>query len=338
MDRSPSTRRSTHPIPAHRRVARRGIMPVILIACSLLPSAVLGRGWLGVSVQDITPELREAMEIRARSGALVSDVSEGGPAQKVGIEPRDVIVRVDDTPVEDTGDLLAVLGEKLAEERVRITVLRDGDERTFEATLAERAERAEIGELEEEIERELRLAPEVEGSGPDLKWLPGGLDALRLRVPRGAVLGVTVHALDSDLASYFDTRPGRGVVVLRVEPDSPAQRAGMRPGDLVLEINRRSVDSPEQLRSEVLALRPGDDWRIRGQRHGEPIDFRGRIERNGDWPSEPGRFDRPHSTRDRMTPEGLNPARGLRRLERQIERLQERIEALERRLERRGHR
>lgn len=337
MDRIPWIPRIFHTTRPRPRAEMHRVVSLTFMACLILPSILFGRGWLGVSVQDITPELREAMALEARAGALVSDVSEGGPAEKAGIEPRDVIVRMDGVPVEDTSDLLAALGAKSPSDRVRISVLRGTGEMTFDATLGEREKEPPVVD-DETVERELRLHPEPGTGRPEWNWVPKSLDALGLAIPRRGQLGVSVHSLDADLAPYFDARAGEGVVVLRVQPDSPADRAGVRGGDILLEINRDKIRSPEGLRRAVADMRPGDDWVIRGRRHGEPIEFRGRTERNSDWPSEQGRYDRPPLARDRVPPEQWDRDRILRRLERTVERLQERIEDLERRLERGGRR
>ncbi len=333
MDRISPPSRSFPPLQSIPRLPRRLRLSLALIPCLLLPAVALGRGWLGVSVQDITPELREAMEIEARSGALVSDVSEGGPAETAGIEPRDVILRVDGSPVEDTGDLLAILREKSPADRVEILVLRGNVERKLEALLGEPG--AGAGPTtEERIEREFRDEPFAEGIPPNLDWAPGRYEGLQL-LRRGPQLGVSVHSLDEDLASYFDAREGEGVLVLRVEPDSPADRAGIRGGDLLIKINRRSIGSPEDLRGVIRELGPGDDWVIQGRRHGRDLEFRGRIERNSDWPSEPGRLQRLMPRADRARSSASELERMVQRLERQIERLRDRIEDLEGRYSRR---
>ncbi|MGK3988838.1 DegQ family serine endoprotease [Sorangium sp. So ce136] len=181
------------------------------------------RGALGVAIQDVSPALAEALGLPPDTrGAVVSDVSEGSAADKAGLRRGDVVVALRGEHLSDGRDLRMRIAETKPGTRVELRVLRDGRSLTLTATL---------DELPEPQQEEPAPAPAASGA-----------------------LGIDVAALSDDLRRRFEI-PGdlKGAVVVGLSPDSPAARAGLGPGDVVLEANRKPVTSPEQLRQEVEA-------------------------------------------------------------------------------------
>lgn len=186
------------------------------LARSILPqlreTGHVVRGWLGVGIQPITQSLERAFDLKSRKGALVSQVSPDGPAAEAGIERGDVIVRFDGKPVTDTRDLPRLVASTPIGKTVEVEVLRGGKRRTLDV---------EIGELADAPKRVAR----AERSG-----LSGfGLEVVDLTPSVRRRFGVDEHL--------------RGAVVARVSPDGPAANAGLRPGDVLLEVNREPVGS-----------------------------------------------------------------------------------------------
>ncbi len=171
------------------------------------------RGMLGVQVQDLTPELAQAFDIPNRKGVVITAVIPGSAAEKAGLKPGDIIVAINDRPVEDSADVRNTIGLIRVGSRVKLTILRDGKERTIHATIGEE-QRSEIAG--EEIH-------------PYLK---------------GAVLG----EIGENSPLYERVK---GVVVVDVAPGSRAWRAGLRKGDVILSANRRPVSNLKQLRKAV---------------------------------------------------------------------------------------
>lgn len=169
----------------------------------LLEFGEIRRGQLGVIIQDVTPELAEALELPAASGALVAEVVADSAAAAAGIEVGDVVVRFDDEAVEDGADLRNRVGLVRAGESVRLEVLREG--------------------------RRLKLKAKVGGGSSSS--LAAGIAAERLE---GASFGEI--AADHPLAGEVS-----GVQVLDVTRGSTAARFGLRPGDIILSVNRRPV-------------------------------------------------------------------------------------------------
>ena len=295
------------------------VLPLLLLLTSVFLASVCfaaARGWLGVSVQDITQELGEAMGLATDSGALISDVVPDGPADQAGLRTRDVIVQLDEVRIENAEDLVETLIDHQAGERVLLTVLRGGEKLTSEATLRE-----------PQTDSDDRWSDDLEALPDKIRSLPL-LDRII-----GPQLGVEVYRLDSpDLARYFQTKPGHGVVVLRVIPESPAERAGIRPGDVLLRFNDATVSSAEELRKEVHRLDRGDGWSIDGLRDGGQTRWSGEIERDSRPRREVlQRRDLLQELRPEEQP--VWTRRQTQRLEREIDELRERIRDLERRLD-----
>ena len=191
----------------------KGILP------QLRASGRVTRGWLGVVIQRITPDISEHLDLEDETGALVSRVMSDGPADEAGIEHGDVIVEFNGQDIEDWNDLPRVVASTPVGKKVKVVVLRDGKRKTI---------KAKIGELEEAETAELAMR---EGS-------PGAF-------------GLRVQNLTSDLAEQLGVDEPHGVVVTAVEADSPAQEAGLRRGDVILEVDRSEVKNMDDLRGAL---------------------------------------------------------------------------------------
>ena len=188
------------------------------------------RGWLGVGIQDLTPELAEYYGLEEKKGVLVSQVFKGDPAEEAGIKPNDIIVSVDGETVNTGRELSAKIADLEVGKKTKIVVIRDGKEKTITAKLAERKD------------------PDVVASKQDLK--------------DNGELGLQVSELNSKTARQFGhTEEDDGVLVVGVKPGSKADKAGIQQGDLLKEINRKPVDSIKSLKSE-LKDKSGDSMQI----------------------------------------------------------------------------
>jgi len=177
------------------------------------------RGWLGVTLQKLTPDLAETMKVAPVRGALVSAVTPESPAARAGVVPGDVIVRYDGTTLDEHAQLPMLVAATPVGKTVQVDALRDGARRTFSIT---------IGKLADEP------VPEADGETPArVRW---GLGLQDLTPSERRQLG-----LDGD----------RGVGVANVTPGSPADTAGLEPGDVILEVNRHPVASTDALRREA---------------------------------------------------------------------------------------
>ena len=194
------------------------------------------RGWLGVRIQDVDPELAEALGLEEARGALITDVPEG-PARDAGIEARDVILTFDGREIADTRELVRSVGAAPVGEAVRVTVFRDGGTQTLLVTLGRR----------EEAEQPVPASA------------PGGDEAPA--VSEAEILGLTVATLTDELRETLGLdADAEGLVVADIDPDAPAYEKGLRAGDLIEEAGQVRVSTIEQLEARI------DEAREAGQK------------------------------------------------------------------------
>jgi serine protease Do len=179
------------------------------------------RGWLGVVIQGVTPELAESFGLEDAKGALVSKVQADGPADQAGIERGDVIVTFDDTEIGEWRELPRVVAATPVDGPVDVVVIRDGKRKTIGV---------KIGALEEP---QLARTREDEASP--------------------AAFGLRAQNITPELADQLGLDDARGVVVTEVQPGSPAEEAGLRRGDVIVEVNRKEIDDLAALREHLQA-------------------------------------------------------------------------------------
>jgi serine protease Do len=199
----------------------------VKMAKDLLPQLKMGkvtRGWLGVVVQKITPDLKEKLKLKDEKGALVADVNPGGPADKAGIKRGDVIVSFDGKEIKDTSDLPYAVASTPVGKSVNVEVIRKGQRKGIQV---------KIGELKEQ--KEVQEAPESKPS-----------------------LGMTVEDVTPELAKNYGLSETTGLVVTQVSEGSPAQEAGIRPGDMLLEMDQEPVKDLASLEKKVEGYKKGD--------------------------------------------------------------------------------
>jgi len=193
------------------------------------------RGWLGVIVQTVTPELADSFGLKDRKGALVADVEEGAPADEAGIKKGDIIIAFDGKEIEEMSELPLVVAQTQVGKKVDVTILRNGKELKKEV---------KIGELKEEES----YAASGEKSRTDI--------------------GMEVNELTRELARKYGISETKGVLVTYVENDSPAERAGIREGDIIIEVNREAVKNLDEYYKATKQAKKGDKilfWIKRGR-------------------------------------------------------------------------
>jgi serine protease Do len=199
----------------------------INMAKDLLPQLKKGkvvRGWLGVVIQKVTPELKEKLKLEHQKGALVADVAKGGPAEKAGIERGDVIVSFDGHEIEEMSDLPYLVASTPVGKKVKVEVVHKGQKKEFEV---------KIGQLQEE-----KASPAASETAPDL--------------------GMVVEEISPELARNFGLSETTGLVVVEVEGNTPAAEAGFRQGDIILEMDQVRVPDLETFKRKIEAYKKGD--------------------------------------------------------------------------------
>ncbi len=217
-----------------------GFAVPVNIAKSLLPQlrekGKVTRGFMGVSVTDLTPDLTQAFSLPSGTkGALVQNVVPRGPAAKGGMEAGDVVVAINGKPVDSAGGLTRAVALVPPGEKISVTVLRKKEKKQLSFAVAQRPEEDGVAQRGEEQGEEGERAAD-----------------------KSPKLGVSLAPLTPEIARELGVKNAQGVVVSEVVPGGPADRAGLRRGDLILELNRQPVKKPEDVAAVLGNMKDGD--------------------------------------------------------------------------------
>jgi serine protease Do len=179
------------------------------------------RGWLGVQIQSVTPELAEQLDLEEAHGALVSQVLPNTPAAEGGIERGDVIVEFNSEKINEWRDLPIVVANTPVDADAKVIVMRDGKRKTFRIT---------IGRLDE----------------------PDQVASIDTPTDKGAeAFGLRAQDLTPAIAEELGLEETTGVIVTDVDPDGPAAEAGIRRGDLIVELDRKTIANVDELSKKL---------------------------------------------------------------------------------------
>ena len=174
------------------------------------------RGWLGVGIQKVTPELAKSFGLKEDKGALVSQVVKGGPADKAGIETGDVIVAFDGKKINDANELPRIVALTPVGKAVEVKVLRNGNTVDREVKIAQMDQKKEVADVS-------------------------------TRKP----LGMTVQEITPEIAKGLGLQSETGVLVASVVPGSPAAKADIRSGDVIKEVDKKPVKDMEDFKQKI---------------------------------------------------------------------------------------
>ncbi len=196
------------------------------IVSAIISEGRVVRGWLGVTIESVTPDIAASLGLDAPKGAIVANVVAGGPAEKAGFEVGDVVLEVDGDGVENNLDLTRKVGNLTVGERVRFRVFRDDRERNLTVTIGERPSNEELASL-----RDSR--PGDAGAGSN-------------------AFGLALSSLDDQTRARLNLDRGvQGVVIVSAARGGEAAEKGLSAGDVILEVAGESVGSPSEFDSAV---------------------------------------------------------------------------------------
>ncbi|WMJ08515.1 DegQ family serine endoprotease [Nitrosomonas sp. sh817] len=180
------------------------------IANQLIDKGEVVRGYLGIMIQPLTPDLAKSFDLSTDKGILVAQVTKNSPAEKAGLKPGDVILNFQGRPVSDTGEFRNRVAAEQPGSKVTFDIIRDGKQRTVSVNIDKLPDSKQVAQ---------------EGSQASDK------------------LGITVQSITAETARQFGIKPGKGVIVTEVAPGSVAMMAGISRGSVILEVNRKAVNN-----------------------------------------------------------------------------------------------
>jgi serine protease Do len=175
------------------------------------------RGWLGVSVQDISEDIAKNMKLKDRNGALISDVFKGDPADKAGLKSGDVVTEINGKPVKDTHELLLMIAGFRIGEAIKVKIMRDGQEKIIPIMIAERTEKSEMVSAQQ----------------------------------TGEAFGMAVQEITPEIAQHLGLSIKKGIIVVDVQEGSIAEEVGIQPQDIILQVNKNKVTTMKEYKKEI---------------------------------------------------------------------------------------
>lgn len=214
---------------------------------SLVKTGKVVRGYLGIGIQDLNHDLAKSFGVKGSNGAVVTDVKEEGPADKAGIKQGDVILSYQGISVDDAVTLQRAVTRSAVGSKATVKVLRDGHEQELSVTLAELPDTQQVAKAE-------------------------------IESPDQPLAGLAVQELDRETAQELGLKGKiQGVVVTNVDPESEAERAGLMPGDVIREINRKPVTSMKEFDRAASSLKKGQTVLVLINRRGASLYLSAKI-------------------------------------------------------------
>ncbi len=311
---------------------KRSIVFIILLAffASMIIAAPVAaqkhkegseKGWLGVYIQDITRDIREAMDLKSGRGILIRDVVEDSPADVAGIEQEDVIIEFNGKKVRDTSRFTSMVKSASPGDEVTLTIIRDGKEKTITITLGNRPK--------DLLSHEYIFEPFLGEAGLIKPY------TYSFSLFSGSRIGVKVQDLTEQLGEYFGVEDGEGALVTEVEEDMPAYKAGLKAGDVIVEVDGEDIEDTKDLTDAISDKEEGDKVKIKVIRNRKPESFVVEVEEQEEGSS----FDLGGLKKLKILPGKLQSSKIFlekelsSELEEQMEDLKEELEELKQELE-----
>jgi serine protease Do len=212
----------------------------------ILKTGQVRRGWLGIYIQPLTAELADHFQVPNAEGVLITAVAESGPADRSGLKAGDVIVRFNAQAVKNPNELQRLIGGTHGKDSVAVDILRNGKALQLKVQIGDQTE------------------AEGQAASPVLRTTVRPSSG-------GNVLGLMFEDLTPQLARQLKTDDLAGVAVKAVQPGSPAEGAGIQPGDIIREVNRLQVKNRSVVDRILKSLKPGDELLLKIEREDYPI-------------------------------------------------------------------
>jgi len=244
------------------------------------------KGWLGVYIHDVDEEIMEAWDLDTDDGVIVDDIIDDSPAEEAGLEPGDIIIKFGGQTVTSSNRLTKMIRVTKPDTEVKIEILRDGEPQELTVILGERERDYAMYFNDDDyfVDIPRIRIPDIP-SIPDLSRIAPHTYRFYGMGSRGRI-GIQLHDLNEQLGEYFGITKGHGVLVEKVLDDSPAAKAGIKAGDVIVKIGGEEVLDADDVVDEISDLDEGDEIEITVLRKGSEQSFTVEIEEDGSWSDE----------------------------------------------------
>lgn len=262
---------------AARRITPLILVLILLVAAPLALADDDSRGYLGVTLQDISPSMARALQLEDDNGILVNEVIEDSPADEAGLEDGDVILEYDGKPIDSNKALTRAVRDSRPGDLVEVVVLREGRRRTLDVEVGEHEDSDlsfyfQGGDGLKHLEHLKHLE--------NLDWIDENSNVIimsdddEIRITtmnddRG-FLGVHLDDLNEQLGDYFEVEDGDGALVTTIVEDSPAEQAGLMAGDVIVALDGETIESAADVHEFMTDTEVEQDIEVEVVRKGRP--------------------------------------------------------------------
>ena len=204
------------------------------------------KSWIGIQIKDIPSDVAEKNNLKNNYGVLITKIEKNSPAEKAGLNENDIILEYNGKEIKNTEDLINLVRKEKTGQKVKLLVLRDKNKQNFTITIEEKPKKRFF-----------------EGKFPDS--FPFAFNWNRPK------LGLELFELNPELGEYFQSPTKKGMLVKKVLKDSPAEKAGIKPGDIIIGIGKESVEDLHDITSALRDYNKGDKVELTIIRKGEQI-------------------------------------------------------------------
>jgi serine protease Do len=225
-----------------------------------------GGGWLGISISDLSKSKVTELKLPDENGVLIVRVEKESPAEKAGLQPNDIIVQFNGIKILTTNQFTRMLRELLPDRTTSLVVLRGGTHKTFTVTLGGRPHKSVLtvpgGEGDQPLPLDLdKLRQNLDNMKENIRtwdWEFPGESLGLIFDPSQGRMGVNLESLTTQLGDYFGVKDGHGALVVSTQKESPADKAGLKAGDVIVGVDSKDITSPGDVARAVRTKDEGD--------------------------------------------------------------------------------
>jgi S1-C subfamily serine protease len=219
-----------------------------------------GNGWLGLYTQTVDKDLKEAFKLDSDHGVVINRVMPNSPADKAGLKPGDILLSLEGTNLTTSEQLAELVGDHNSGDRVKLEVLHNGKPETIFVELGERQNNSSRAFMDQ-----LSQLPSPRVFSKSYRFSQTDV--------ADTYIGVNLESINSQLGEYFGVSEGKGVLVTEVLEDSPAAKAGLKVGDVIVAMNGKDISDPSDIQDAVREAKKGDKLDISFLRNKSKMDL-----------------------------------------------------------------